>query len=133
MTSKSHFPPLLLALLLTVTSCMLPLLRGGNKTDPLAATVVRISEEYANINTDVSDVDLSARGITHGSVFTVSFGDRTLTALLGVDYADVPRGEWVGLIEDDGNLQLAISFGNAATDLGCSIGDKLYIVPTGFE
>lgn len=129
-----YYPLLLSALLLTVTSCMLPLLKsGGNEADLFPAKVVRISDEYANINTDVSDVDLSARGITHGTVFKVSFGDRTLTALLGKDYSDVPRGEWIGLIEDDGNLQLAISFGNAATDLGCTVGDTLYIVPAGAE
>ena len=113
---------------------MLPLLKsGGNKADLFPATVVRISEEYANINTDVSLGDLRARGITDGTVFTVRFRDRTLTALLGKNYSDVPRGEWVGLIEDDGNLQLAISFGNAATDLGCSVGDTLHIVPAGPE
>ena len=135
MTKKSVYPLLLSAiLLLTVASCMLPLLKsGGDKAGLVPATVVRISDEYANINTDVSQVDLSVHGITHGTVFTVSFRDRTLTVLLGEDYSDVSRGEWVGLIEDDGNLQLAISFGNAATDLGCSVGDTLYIVPAGSE
>lgn len=126
MTRKSLYPLLLLALLLSVFWILLK--AGEDKADLFPATVVRISEEYANINTDVDLDDLSARGITHGTVFKVNFRDRTLNALLGKGYSDVPRGEWVGLIEDDGNLQLAISFGNAATDLGCSVGDTLYIV-----
>ena len=126
MTRKSLYPLLLLALLLSVFWILLK--SGEDKADLFPATVVRISEEYANINTDVDRDDLSARGITHGTVFKVNFRDRTLNALLGKGYSDVPRGEWVGLIEDDGNLQLAISFGNAATDLGCSVGDTLYIV-----
>ena len=137
MTRKSPYPLLLAALLLLLTaaSCVPPLLKsGGKKADLLPATVVRINEEYANINTDVDLDDLKALGITHGTLFTVSFRDRTLTALLGKGYADVSRGEWVGLIEDDGNLQLAISFGNAATDLGCAVGDTLYIhQPSGPE
>ena len=128
MTKKLLYPLLLLALLLSVFWILSLLKSGEDKADLFPATVVRISEEYANINTDVDLDDLSARGITHGTVFKVNFRDRTLNALLGKGYSDVPRGEWVGLIEDDGKLQLAISFGNAATDLGCSVGDTLYIV-----
>ena len=129
MTRKSLYPLLLLALLLLSVFGIPPLLKSGeDKADLFPATVVRISEEYANINTDVDRDDLSARGITHGTVFKVNFRDRSLNALLGKGYSDVSRGEWVGLIEDDDKLQLAISFGNAATDLGCSVGDTLYIV-----
>ena len=95
----------------------------------LPARVVRISEEYANINTDVSGTTLSAYGITHQKTFTVKYGYRTMRALLGKNYGDVARGDWVGLIEEDGNLQLAISFGHAATEIGCAVGDTLYIEP----
>lgn len=95
----------------------------------LPAFVTRISEEYANINTDMSGTTLSAYGITHQKTFTVKYGDRTMKALLGKNYSDVAKGDWVGLIEEDGNLQLAISFGNAATEIGCAVGDTLYIEP----
>lgn len=95
----------------------------------LIAKVMRISEEYANINTDLSGVELSKYGITDQKTFTVKYGGRTIRAFLGEDYSDVAKGEWVALIEEDGNLQLAISFGNAATDIGCVVGDALYIEP----
>ncbi len=101
-------------------------------TDPmalLAAKVVRISEEYANINTDLSGAEMSKHGIVDQTVFTAKFKDQTIRALLGKNYSDVPKGDWVGLIEEDGNLQLAISFGHAATDIGCAVGDTLYIEP----
>ena len=51
----------------------------------------------------------------------------------GKDYSDVPRGDWVALIEKESEdattdyLQLAISFGNAATDINCAVGDVLHI------
>ena len=48
-------------------------------------------------------------------------------ALLGKSYGDVARGDWVALIEEDGNLQLALRFGHAATEIGCAVGDTLYI------
>jgi S-adenosylmethionine hydrolase len=95
----------------------------------LPAIVTRISEEYANINTDLSGVELSKHGIADQTIFTVKYGDRTIRALLAKDYGDVARGDWVALIEDDGNLQLAISFGHAATEIGCAVGDTLYIEP----
>ena len=106
---------------------------GHKSPDPYAeyipARVVRISEEYANINTDLSGEKLRTNGIELQTVFQVKFKERTISAMLGSGYSDVPRGDWVGLIEEDGNLQLAISFGNAAVDLGCKVGDTLYIEP----
>ena len=96
---------------------------------PIPAVVVSISEEYANINTDLSEDQLAAYGITHGSNLVAHYNEQTIQALLGRDYSDVPRGAWIALIEEDGTLQLAISFGNAATQLGCAAGDTLYIEP----
>ena len=96
---------------------------------PLTAVVVRISDEYANINTDLSAERLAAVGITQKTMFTATIKGRQITALLGSSYADVPRGGWIALIEEDGNMQLAISFGHAATELGCSVGDTLFIQP----
>ena len=99
------------------------------KDPPLAAVVVRISEEYANINTDLSAESLTAAGITQTTVFTATFKGRQITALLGSSYSDVNRGDWIAQIEDDGNMQLAISFGHAATELNCSVGDTLFVHP----
>ena len=100
---------------------------GDGASAYLEARVVRISEEYANINTDVGRTELGKLGIGDRSVFTVKYGDHTIRALLGKGYDDVAKGEWVALIEEDGKLQLAISFGNAATEIGCAVGDTLYI------
>ncbi len=100
---------------------------GEKSSDYLTANVVRISEEYANINTDVSGAQLSTWGVGHKQLFTVRFKGHSVRPMLGQDYSDVPRGDWIALIEEDGMLQLAISFGHAATEIGCSVGDTLYI------
>lgn len=97
----------------------------------LVANVTRISEEYANINTDLSGKALARRGIVLNRTFELRHNDRIVRARLSTDYGDVGRGEWVALIEDDGYLQIAISFGHAATELGCVAGDTLYITPLG--
>ncbi len=52
--------------------------------------VVHISKEYANINTSVTQPQLAAHGIRHGTKFNVKFKDRAMEALLGKKYSDVP-------------------------------------------
>jgi S-adenosylmethionine hydrolase len=107
---------------------------GEQSSGYLAAKVVRISEEYANINTDVSGAELRAWGVADNESFALKYKSHTIKALLGKGYSDVARGEWIALIEDDGMLQLAISFGNAATQIGCAVGDTLFIqAPDGVE
>ena len=96
---------------------------------PLPAVIIYISEEYLNINTDLSQERLAAVGITAGTSFTSTYKGRTVQALLGTSYADVERGEWIAQIEEDGKMQLAISFGHAAMELDCSVGDTLLVHP----
>lgn len=103
-------------------------LRSSTPT-PLSAQVVRISEEYANINTDLTGARLQEAGIVVGSTFGARCGDEVVDVMLGTSYSDVDRGEWVGLIEENGTLQVAISFGHAADVLGCAVGDRLVILP----
>ena len=96
---------------------------------PLPAVIIYISEEYLNINTDLSQERLTAVGITAGTSFAATYEGRTVQALLGTSYSDVERGEWIAQIEEDGNMQLAISFGHAAMELDCSVGDTLLVHP----
>ena len=82
----------------------------------------------------MSKKKLASIGIEAGSRFTAHFEEQKIKALLGKDYSDVSRGDWIALIEENGTLQLAISFGNAATKIGCAAGDTLYIeLPTANE
>ena len=101
---------------------------GAAQHGPLTARVVRISDEYANINTNLDAKGLATAGIVQGSTFRAHFGSQSIEVFYGEDYGDVARGEWVGLI-DEGALQIAISFGNAATVLDCAVGDEFLIVP----
>ena len=122
----------LLAFALLSTGCRSTMPQADSRAT-LTARVVSISQEYANINTDVDEEELAALGIVRGTQFTATLGQERISALLGSDYSDVPRGDWVALIERDERdstrtyLQLAISFGNAATEIGCAVGDTLYI------
>ena len=132
---KHSIIPALVIVSITVSNCAyLSKTTNAGSTDPsgyFATKVVRISEEYANINTDVTEKALRNWGIADKDQFTVRYKNHTMTVLSGQGYSDVARGDWVGLIEEDGKLQLAISFGNAATKIGCAVGDTLYIEASG--
>jgi S-adenosylmethionine hydrolase len=91
--------------------------------------ISEISQSYGNLYTDLVQSDLSKLGIIMGSVFTVTHGDSTVNVLLGTTYSDVPRGDWVGLFNSEGLLQIARNFENAAKTLGCRHGDSLFIKP----
>ena len=69
---------------------------------------------------------VSESGILQGVLFNVRFKDRIVAPRMAKTYTDVDRGRWVALI-DDGRLQIAISFGHAATDISCKEGDVVYI------
>ena len=130
-------PLVLVALVCVALVCVaLPACAPGPKPVPaggLTANITRISEEFANINTDLSAKTLAKYGITLQQSFSLRYKDRTVKALLGKDYSDVAKGDWVGLIEEDGTLQIAISFGHAATELGAKAGDRVYIESLGLD
>ena len=124
---KSLYPRILICLLTLIGIAGCAALRPEPK--PMAAVIVYISEEYLNVNTDLSQERLTAAGITVGTMFRSTYQEEEVEALLGTSYGDVERGEWIAQIEEDGNLQLAISFGHAAMELGCSVGDTLFVHP----
>ena len=88
----------LLAFALLSTGCRSTMPQADSRAT-LTARVVSISQEYANINTDVNEEELAALGIVRGTQFTATLGQERISALLGSDYNDVPRGDWVALIE----------------------------------
>ena len=47
--------------------------------------------------------------------------------MLGDDYSDVSEGEWIAVPNESEKVKLAISFGNACTTLGCTVGDEILI------
>ena len=77
----------LLALTLLSTGCRSTMPQADPKAT-ISARVVSISQEYANINTDVSEEALAALGIVRGTQFTAAFGRERISALLGSDYGD---------------------------------------------
>lgn len=89
------------------------------------AEVLLVSEEYGNIETNATAETLTALGLEKGDTFPVAFGDTEVRVYLGDTYSDVPRGDFVAFITDQGNLRIARNYENAATALGVSTGDTI--------
>ena len=89
-------------------------------------TIAAVEEEFANILLAASPTELRELGLTVGTKFTFTHNDRSYTATLVEEYADVERGDWLGRMWED-RVELAISFGNACTAIGCKVGDAVTI------
>ena len=91
--------------------------------------VTSISEEFANINTDVTSDQLMEAGFAADGWISVTHNEQTLVMPMVVDYGDVAEGAWLARMdEESGTLQIAINGGNAATDIGAAVGDMLHVM-----
>ncbi len=89
--------------------------------DTLIGEVVAI-DHFGNIATSISAKDLTR------------FDDTITIHLAGVDinglsttYATTSKGELLALIDSRGYLEIAVNCGDAASALGCSIGEQLTV------
>jgi pimeloyl-ACP methyl ester carboxylesterase len=91
-------------------------------------SVTEVTSDFGNINTDFIIADLEKIGIDRRDTFTVKSGSNSVSVVLGTDYGDVSRGEWVAFISWEGMLRIARNFDNAAEGLGCKTGDSISIM-----
>jgi len=77
-----------------------------------------ISAEYGNLNTSFTQADLDALEITLAGHFLIKVDQQQVLITLGEQYQDVAKGQWVGFIDWEGFLRVAIHYGNAADKLG---------------
>lgn len=91
--------------------------------------VSSISEEFANINTNATSDQLMEAGFAADGWISVTHNEQTLVMPMVTDYGDVAEGAWLARFdEESGTLQIAINGGNAATDIGASVGDMLHVM-----
>ena len=110
----------------TVTACE----SGGvDRNNVLEGKIKEVGNEYGNLDTDIAESLVEAYGLRQGDKFLFSCNDKSFTATLASDYGDVPRGDWLGLVNWEENLRLARSFANAAETSGCGVSDVVTISP----
>jgi S-adenosylmethionine hydrolase len=76
-----------------------------------------IAPEYGNLNTSFTQADLDQLGLVSTDQFLIQADHRQISVTLGTQYADVARGQWIGFIDWEGFLRIAVHYGNAAEQL----------------
>ncbi len=94
-------------------------------SEAFTGSVILVSEDHGNIDTDISRDTLQAKGISKGDTLRVSFGDQQFSVPLAETYGDVDKGEWVAFINWEEKLRIARNADNAARTLGVSEGDQI--------
>jgi DinB superfamily/S-adenosyl-l-methionine hydroxide adenosyltransferase len=96
-------------------------------------TVTRVELPFGNLDTSILESDVRSIGIVSGDTFHVRCGDKAFNIVLGNNFGDVPRGEWVAVFSLQGTLRIARNFASAAEASGCKAGDSLFVSkrPTG--
>ncbi len=133
----SGFISVILGLLVGLCSCFdnssneekeeIPLVSSAEFKDGGAyGSVLSITEEYGNINTEFIESDIKTLGIENASTFLLKYEMNAYEVHLGENYDVVPEGNWIALWRD-GRLRIARNLENAAITLGCKEGDILFI------
>jgi S-adenosylmethionine hydrolase len=81
---------------------------------------------FGNLDTSFVESDLRSLGIASGDAFYVRCRDQTFEIVLGRNFGDVARGEWVAFFPGAGPLKIARNFASAAQASGCQSGDSLF-------
>lgn len=126
-----------LGILIGLCGCFVTLPHEKKEEIPLVSTVefkdggaygslLSITAEYGNINTEFIESDIKALGIVSESHFILKYEMNVFEVFLGDSYDEVPQGLWVALWRG-GRLRIARNLENAAITLGCKEGDKLFI------
>jgi hypothetical protein len=90
-------------------------------------SVAAVELPFGNLDTSLREPDLRSLEIGFGDHFQLRCREKTFDILLGRNFRDVPRGDWVAVYSPSGVLKIARSFANAAETSGCKAGDSLFL------
>ena len=97
------------------------------ETGSIEGKVVSIDPSYGNLDTDVPRTVVEAAGFELGDRFVFRCGGQEYVGVFVVTYTDVAAGNWIGLVNGEDNLQIAIAFGSATEASGCVAGDAFSV------
>jgi S-adenosyl-L-methionine hydrolase (adenosine-forming) len=88
-------------------------------------------DRFGNVQLDATGGDLDRMNLTVGSPLTVHLADRSLSALRGETFEDVPRDALVVLVDSAGRAAVAVNTGSAASRLRLATGDRVRLAAAG--
>lgn len=113
---------------LIILACLLTLgIAHAHGNKQIEGHIRNISPEYGNLNTSFTQADLDALEITLTQRFLIKVDNQQVSITLGKQYEDVDKGQWIGFIDWEGFLRIAIHYGNAAEKLGAKPLSSLHL------
>lgn len=91
------------------------------------ARVTEIKANYGNIVLNAQPADFADIGIDRMARFQLAAHDRTFRVLLGRDFTNVKRGQWVAFPDAEGFVLVARSYADAAVAAQLAVGDTVTI------
>ena len=89
--------------------------------------IEKITREYGNIETTLTQQDLDQLDLQTGDDFQLTHKATLIIVHLGETYGDVEQGAWISFINWEGKLRIARNSANAAETLDAAEGDDLTI------
>jgi S-adenosylmethionine hydrolase len=104
----------------------LPIIKAKRAQKALIGSVIHI-DRYGNFITNITGKLAKEAGLEPGAKIYITINDQRLLATFTVTYDDVPRGDWLALINAEEVVEIARNMENAAQTIGAASGAKVRI------
>ncbi len=105
----------------------LPIVKANLEKKALKGSVVFI-DRYGNLITNITAALIEKAGLMAGTKISITIDNNQILASFTVTYDDVPKGEWLALINAEDLLEIARNMENAARTIAASAGSKVKIL-----
>jgi len=95
--------------------------------DKLVGEVLHV-DDFGNVITNVSGVELERAGVREDAMLRLRFKDRAVKLRFCSTYGDVPVGEPLALIGSHDFLEVSVNQGNASQRLGAKVGGAVAVL-----
>jgi S-adenosylmethionine hydrolase len=112
----------------------LPVVHARREGEALVGSVVHV-DRYGNLITNIMGTLAKEAGLVPGAKVFVTIGDQQISATFAVTYDDVPKGEWLALVNAEQVIEIARNLANAAHTIGAGAQVRLELrqPPTGVK
>lgn len=101
--------------------------KPGSTNNALLGEVIHV-DDFGNIVTNISKVELEKKGIREGAMLRLRLKDKPIKLKFCSTYGEVPDGEALTLIGSHDFLEISVNRGNASKKFGAKEGDAVTVV-----
>jgi S-adenosylmethionine hydrolase len=102
----------------------LPIVAASRKGKTLVGFVVHV-DRYGNLITNIPGRQVGEVGLVPGVKVSMKIGERRIAGIFAVTYNDVPRGDWLVLVNGEGVIEIARNMASASQAAGARAGTQV--------